>query len=451
MPDIDIAALAAKFLGAGGPRPGGIGHWAIREEAIAEGLGAVRALRGENPAGIAVGATSRRGEAYGNGTFMTRMGSVAVVPVIGPLMARMNWQYWSYDEIIRDIRMAKSDPSISAILLDVDSPGGAVANIDAAISELQAARAVKPVAAHIGGMGCSAAYWLAAAAGEVWAAPTSVVGSVGALIRYLDVEGIFTRLGAKVIESVAVQSPMKRLSPDSPEGKAEMQALVDDAGEMFLAGLERSRGASRETLMADYGQGMVFAASAALARGMVDQVGTFEDILATLADRGFGNSAGSAAARDGQENIMAHEKPGADELSAAATVESLRAAHGGLIASVEMAAAKAERDRILGIEGNSLPGHDALVAEMKADGKTTPAEAAVRVLAAEKVKAATRLAGLAALDEAAAGVKSTPSGDVAKASTPDGWKAEWDSNPALKAEYPTAEAYVAIMKKESGK
>lgn len=451
MPDLNLAQIAGQFLGAINPAAaGGLQTWAIRGDAIAESLAPVRDARANG------GRSNRRGDLYGDGSFMRRAGSVAIVPIMGPLVARTNSSYWSYDEIIANLRTAAADETISAILLDIDSPGGQVANVEAAAEAIAAANAVKPVTAFCGGLCASAAYWLASNAGEIVAAPTTLVGSVGALIRYMDIEGIFTNLGARVVEVVAKQSPNKRLDPNSEEGRAELQAIADHGGEMFLAGLERSRGVDRETLMANYGQGLVFPAGEALKRGMIDRISSFEETLSGLADRSLNNNrAGSAAVQSSQETIMANKENGDGGKTPAAvtlTVDSLRADHGDLVTAIEQEAmargAEAERNRILGIEQTALAGHDDLVATMKADGKTTPAEAAVRILAAEKEKAAERTSALAAMDAAAAGVVSTPSGDQpAAATTPEGWAAEWQNSDKLKAEYPTAEAYVAIKKR----
>lgn len=453
----DLGGMAQQVLQGINPVLGGGDQlWAIAPRHIEAGVSVSRASRDNRNATQ----TARRGEPYGNGSFMRRSGSVAIVPIMGPLVARMHYAYWSYDEVIRDIRMAAEDGTIDAILLDIDSPGGMVANVEAATAAIREAASLKPMTAHVGGIGASAAYWLAAAAGDVSAAPSSLVGSVGCLIRYLDIEGIFTRLGARVVEVVAEHSPNKRLDPNSEEGRAELQAIADDGGEMFLEGLMSSRGVSRETLLEKYGQGMVFPARAALGRGMIDRIESFEESLAGLAARaGEPNRAATATATPSQETIMAQKDPGTAAEAAAkpVTVESLRADHGDLVATIEAEAsakasadaANAERERILGIEANALAGHDALVAEMKADGKTTPAEAAVRILAAEKEKAKARTSALEALDAAAIGVVSTPSGGEGPAAFgPEGWAAAWESDPKLKAEYPTAAAYVAIMKRE---
>lgn len=463
MPDFNIKALASTFLQAlNGGSPGGLSLWAIRAEAIAESLSAAAALRDERHSL----ATNRRGEPYGKGTYMRRIGSTAIVPIMGPLNARRHYSFSSYDEIVSDISMVASDPDITAILLDINSPGGMVANIDAAVGAIRQAAQIKPVTAFIDGIGASAAYWLAAAAGRVVAAPTALVGSVGSLIRYVDLEGILTRMGANTVEVIATQSPNKRLDPHSEEGRAELQAIADDGADMFISGLEQSRGVPRDQILESYGQGLVFHAREALARGMVDAVMSLEETLADMAGREpETRSADAAAAQNGQETIMANDKTGQEAATQTAskpvTVEGLRAAHGDLIAGIEQAAetrgAEAERARILGVEAQSMPGHESLIATLKADGKTTPAEAAIQVLGAVKAAGGGALAVLQKMDKAAEGVTSTPSSEgeasttAPKAATPEGWTAEWEGSADLQREYPTVAAYVATMKREAAK
>ncbi|MEX3008998.1 S49 family peptidase [Hoeflea sp. TYP-13] len=458
---LDIAQLISQFV-----RPisghGASRHlWAIDKAGIRESLFAVDTLRGANAKPVEA---SRRGSRYGNGTFMTKVGSIAVVPVMGPLMARFNYSYWSYDEIIRDLRMAAADDTIDAVLLDVDSPGGMVANVEAASAEIAATAAIKPVFAHIGGIGASAAYWLAASASETVAAPTSLVGSVGCLIRYMDIEGIFTKMGARVVEVIAEQSPNKHLDPESDEGRAELQAIADNGAELFLKGLAESRGIDRDTLLADYGQGLVFTAREAFDRGLIDRIASFEETLADLADRAASpTGAASATAQIGQETIMADENTGTAPKAVPAqpvTVESLRADHGDLVATLEKdaseSAQKAERDRVSGIMALSKPGREKIISEMIADG-TSVAEASSKILAAidagELVSEAcdkTPESVLEKMDKAAEGVTSSVSSTKpSKANDPEGWKAEWGASDKLKAEFVTSDDYVAFRNAES--
>lgn len=466
MPDLNIASLISRFLQPISPTAGGRHLWAIDKEGIRGSLLAVNELRRSE--GGPAPAASRRGTSYGRGTYMTRVGSVAVVPVLGPLVARTSWSYWSYDEIIRDLRIAEEDDTIDAILLDVDSPGGMVANVEAAATEISRINAAKPVTAFIGGLGASAAYWLAASGGDVVAAPTSLVGSVGCLIRYMDIEGIFTKLGANIVEVLAAQSPNKRLDPASDEGQAELQAIVDNGAELFLEGLAEARGVDRDTLLANYGQGLVFTAQDALERGLIDRISSFEETLAGLADRALSHTgAASATARFGQETNMdpKDKEQGKTSANKPVTVESLRAEHGGLIAGIENAAATAavseERARVAAIQKHAKAGRETLIATMIADG-TPAADAANKILAAIDAGEISDLAATASsltaqqvlqnMDKAAEGVVSSPSsGEYAKADTPDGWKAEWDGSKELQGIYPTRESYVATKKREAAR
>ena len=459
----DLVKVAQQFMQGQQRQRIGMSPWAVDANRLADSFKQVESIR--SPNADAPMAISRRGVRMASGSFATRIGNTAIVPVIGPLMSRFSWSYWSYDEIIRDLRLSAAEEGIRDILMDVDSPGGMVANCDAVVDEVARIRETMPVHAHIGGLGASAAYWIASAAETVTSGKTGLVGSIGALIRYVDMEGIFTKLGGRVVEVIAEQSPNKRLDPDSEEGQAELQAIVDSAGELFVQGLVKQRGVSRETIMEKYGQGLVFPAETALKNGLIDDVMSFEEILAKLADRqGSLTNAESAAAPANKENTMT----GKDQSAAndgPLTLDALRSDHSGLVASLENDAAAAERARITGIDeqAKGLSGHDDLIAAMKADGKTTPAEAAVQLLAAEKAKPAAdkakvdeQLKGLAKLDEAAKGIQSDASetgehGERTFEANPDGWKAQWEASEKLQAQFPSAESYAATMKRDSQK
>ena len=113
-----------------------------------------------------------------------------------------------------------------------------------------------------------------------------------------------------------------------------------------------------------------------------------------------------------------------------------------------------ETQRITDIEANALPGHDALVAAMKADGKTTGAEAAVKILQAEKAKGATRLAAIREDAEVVALIPSAPAPvagpvDDGKPKTDAQYADIYAASPELQAEFLTAEHYVAYSKAAS--
>ena len=449
----EIMTMVASFLGSvgGGQSRRGVTPWAIRAEEIIASLQTVRNIRA---LGAPMLAATLNAQTLAAGSFARRVGNVAIVPVYGPLAARFSGQYWSYEEINRDLWLAAGASGIERIVMEIDSPGGTgnlVDTVPAAIAEI---RKSVPVDAHIRGIGASAAYWIASAAGRITADRTSLIGSVGALIHYVDMEGILTRLGGTVVEAIAEQSPNKRLAHDSEAGKAELQAIVNDAGQMFVDALALNRRVSTETILETYGQGLVFAAPDALKRGMIDAIMPFEQVLAGLADPLDNPDAETAAAPPPeQETVMTVQN--ATAAAVILTMASLKADHPALVAELHAEGAERERKRITGIEQHAagLVGVDKLVAEMKADGSITPEAAAGKLLDASKITMSERLKGLEMQDNAAAGVNSTLSGGDGDGNqtfpqTPDGWTAEYNAKAKLQEEFPTVEAYVATMKRK---
>jgi len=379
---------------------------------------------------------------------------VAIIPVYGPLMRSFSWWAWSYEEVARDLALAENSGLVRQIVLDIDSPGGLVAGCSDCAALIRACS--KPVNAFVGGMAASAAYWLASATGHVTVGSGAVLGSVGAVIEYVDIEPMFEKMGARIIRVVAEQSPNKRLDPESPEGRAELQALVDAAGAEFVTGVAEGRGVDEATVLADFGQGLVFDGAEAIRRGMADARGTLSFLIAELADRGVQPPAAPAPA--------AQEKP---MDWANITLAALREHRPDLVTSIETAAtatataaqataveaaATAERERILGIEEIDAGGHDDLVAAAKADGKTTPAELALAIMKVEKAAGASLLQARTEADAGAAVPPARPknTGAAATGTPEEQAKAAWDKDPALQAEFGgDFDSYAAFCKAEA--
>lgn len=119
-----------------------------------------------------------------------------------------------------------------------------------------------------------------------------------------------------------------------------------------------------------------------------------------------------------------------------------------------IAGAAAERDRLAGIDAAALPGHEKLVAECKADPACTPGDAALKINAAERAKLAAAHQSIKAVEGETDKVAASPAGDrrqdqQPKATTPDGWKAEWQASAELQREFAAVEDYVALKKAEA--
>lgn len=420
--------------------------WAMRpDELVSSHVLQMRADHKENgPQAV------MSGKVLEGSDFARVVNGVAIIPVKGPLMRSFSYWMWSYEEILRDLRLAQRDEDVSAIVLEIDSPGGLVSGC------ADMARAIrmsgpKPVEAFIGGLGASAAYWIASATDRITLGSGAVVGSLGSVIEYVDMEPMFEKMGARIIRVVAEQSPNKRLNPDSDQGRAEMQALVNASGADFVASVAEYRGVTEAEVLERFGQGLIFDGDEAIRRGMADRRGTLDDLIAELAGRNLYFNAVAAAA--------AQENPVMDWASL--TLAALREHRADIVEEIEGAASavavdqavEAERARIIGLDEIAVAGYEDMVEAAKRDGKTSPEQLALQIMKAEKAAGGNYLAAAAAAD-AAVTIPAAPlvteatggAGDTIE----DRAKADWDKDADLRAEFGSNfDAYLAFAKAES--
>jgi ClpP class serine protease len=215
-----------------------------------------------------------------------RRGRTAILPITGPIVRRGNLMsslsggpMTSVELLAKDFTRALEDPSFTSILLDIDSPGGEASGIAELAAIIAAARDQKRIAAYVGDLGASAAYWLASAASEIVVNRTAAVGSIGVVMAVpdpkLDPDGR--------IEFVSSASPNKRPDPHSKDGKAQIQGMVDVYGDLFVEDVAAQRGTTVETVLADFGQGGLRVGQDAVDHGMADRLGSFEQVLAEMA------------------------------------------------------------------------------------------------------------------------------------------------------------------------
>lgn len=215
-----------------------------------------------------------------------QIGNVAVLPVLGTITHRANMVSnasggTSTDVLRSQLRAAVNDPSVGAIVLDIDSPGGAVRGTSELAAEIRSARERKRVTAFVNSTAASAAYWLAASASEIVVTPTGLVGSIGVYATHEDLSQLAARKGVRVsmISAGKYKTEGNPYEPLSEEGRAAMQELVDDAYRMFVDDVAAGRGVSADVVAQGFGEGRLVTASKAIGLGMADRVGTFDDVL----------------------------------------------------------------------------------------------------------------------------------------------------------------------------
>lgn len=203
---------------------------------------------------------------------------VAVIKVSGPLFRYANLMTricgaTSYELLAQDFNKAIQSPQIKGILLDIDSPGGEVNGCSELSDMIYQARGKKPIVAYASGACCSGAYWIASACDKILAADTAILGSIG-------VVSIFEKDDEdKTIEIVSSQSPNKRPDISTEEGKAKIQARVDELADVFIGKVARNRGITAEDVVKNFGAGDVSVGANAVNNGLADGLSSFEEII----------------------------------------------------------------------------------------------------------------------------------------------------------------------------
>jgi ClpP class serine protease len=235
--------------------------------------------------------------------------AVAIVTIRGPLMHHSHPFFDSYEEITRRVSMAVAARP-RAVVLSIDSPGGAVAGCFETSRALRqiAADAGVPLAAYVDGHATSAAYALACAAEQIVVPGSGFVGSVGIIDTMVDASSQDEALGLKVaiVTSGARKADGNPHVPMSSEALVAAQARVNSLAELFFALVEDTR-----PLVAGEARALeaaLYHGADAVDVGLADQVMSLDELLASL-------SATEATQDQTKENDMA-SKPMEDARAA---------------------------------------------------------------------------------------------------------------------------------------
>ncbi|WP_316206000.1 S49 family peptidase [Bradyrhizobium sp. SZCCHNR3058] len=356
-----------------------------------------------------------RGQELERSERATRRGNVAVIDVAGPLFKRANLMTTfcgatAYETVRRDLQAAMDNASVSAILLNIHSPGGEAAGVAELASAINEVRGRKRIVSYAGDQAASAAFWIGTASDEFLIGPTAALGSMGVVAGYRDTSAQDAARGIKTIEFVSSQSPYKRVDLNTQEGRDRVQARVDAMAAVFVETVASYRGVSVEHALEHFGQGDVLIGRAAVDAGMADGIATFEQVLASLA-RGDSPKAtfGFTPAVEGQieETDMSIEEAGASAADkpeeAVTTVETTET----VTVDAAAEARTAERKRVTDIMGLTLPGYEA-DAQKAIETGSSAHEFSAMIVAAEKTKRTKRAEAVKEDTDANAGL--TPSG-----------------------------------------
>ncbi len=211
---------------------------------------------------------------------------VGVLPLVGPITYRpsmfsaffggtslMKWE--------RALAEMVSNPSVGAIVLDIDSPGGSVAGVAEAGERIRQANRIKPIVAVANTITASAAYWLASQSAEIVVTQSGEIGSVGVYSLHLDYSEALKQLGIKATFIFAGDHKVdgNPYEPLSDEARKEEQAGVDDYYREFVDAVAKGRNTTPTVVKRDYGQGRMLRPAQAVEAGMATRIGTIDSAI----------------------------------------------------------------------------------------------------------------------------------------------------------------------------
>jgi len=216
-------------------------------------------------------------------------GKIAVLPIHGTISHRVNMMNSisggvSTESLGKEFAALVDNPEIGTIILDIDSPGGAVSGIEELGDQIFRARDKVKIVASANSLAASAAYWLGSQAHEFTVTPSGEVGSIGVIAVH---ESVF-KSNEKEGKEITVIKAGKFKADNSPlellteEAHAAIQERVDERYETFITAIARGRNIDYQSVIDHFGEGRVVGAKSAMKKGMVDAVETLDETVARL-------------------------------------------------------------------------------------------------------------------------------------------------------------------------
>ena len=216
----------------------------------------------------------------GLGNFPISVGEkIAVVKIEGVIL--------DSKDIIEELREHRENKSVKAIMLRIDSPGGAVAPSQEIYTEVLKIRdeGKKKIVTSMGSVAASGGYYIASASDRIVANPGSVTGSIGVILELANVSGLMKKVG---VESVVIKSGKFKdvgslFRTMTPEERELLQGVIDDTYDQFVDAVAAGRGINKEDLL-PIADGRVFTGRQAKKLGLVDDLGSMQDAIKITAD-----------------------------------------------------------------------------------------------------------------------------------------------------------------------
>lgn len=202
---------------------------------------------------------------------------VAVVELEGVIL--------EVDDLVRELKAYRENPTVRAVVVRINSPGGVVAptqELHDAVLRLR--QAGKPVVASLGSVAASGGYYVAVACDQIYANPGTLTGSIGVIMQLANLEQLMKKVGVDYVVVKSGQfkdigSPARAMTP---EERRVMQGLLDDVHAQFIGAVVDGRKLPREEVLR-FADGRIFSGVQAKELKMVDALGGLEESVLAAA------------------------------------------------------------------------------------------------------------------------------------------------------------------------
>ncbi len=204
---------------------------------------------------------------------------VAVVRVEGTIV--------SAQDVIDQLKEYSKDSSVKAVVLRINSPGGAVAPSQEIYEEVKKLKKKKPVVVSMGALAASGGYYISAPATRIYANPGTITGSIGVIMEIPNLKGLMDKVGIKteVIKSGKHKDLASVFRGIGKEERKILQGVLDDVHDQFIRAVAEGRNIPYSDVK-KIADGRIFTGRQAKAIGLVDEIGNMEDAIREAARLG---------------------------------------------------------------------------------------------------------------------------------------------------------------------
>ena len=190
-------------------------------------------------------------------------------------------------KVLKDLKRFRKMDSVKAIVVRVDSPGGAVGPSQEIFREIQKTTEQKAVVVSMGSMAASGGYYVSAGASGVMANPGTLTGSIGVIMQFPNLEELFGKIGyaTQVVKSGELKDMGSYSRQLTGKERALLQKVVDEVKEQFILAVSLGRKMDMDKVR-EIADGRIFSGKTAQRLGLVDKLGNFEDALAWAGEMG---------------------------------------------------------------------------------------------------------------------------------------------------------------------